>query len=66
MRNKIKIIRAEKGMTQEQLAIKAGISRTSLALIENEKVVPDGVTIVKLVSALNIPANKIFFDLDVV
>ena len=66
MRNKIKIIRAEKGMTQEQLAIKAGISRTSLALIENEKVVPDGVTIAKLVSALDIPANKIFFDLDVV
>ncbi len=66
MKNRIKEIRWEQRLTQENLASKAGISRSSLAQIENEKVIPDGDTIVKLVSALNIPANKIFFDLDVV
>ncbi len=66
MRNRIKEIRWEQRLTQEALAAKAGISRSSLSQIENEKVVPDGDTIVRLVSALNIPANKIFLDLDVV
>ena len=65
MRNRIKEIRWEQRLTQEELAAKAGISRSSLSQIENEKVVPDGDTIVRLVSALNIPANKIFLDLDV-
>lgn len=65
MRNRIKEIRWEQRLTQEELAEKAGISRSSLSQIENEKVVPDGDTIVRLVSALNISANKIFLDLDV-
>ena len=66
MKNRIKEIRWEQRLTQEDLASKAGISRSSLAQIENEKVIPDGDTIVKLVSALKVPANKFFFDLDVV
>lgn len=66
MKNRIKEIRWEQHLTQEDLASKAGISRSSLAQIENGKVIPDGDTIVKLVSALKVPANKIFFDLDVV
>ena len=66
MRNKIKILRAEKKLTQDQLAKKSGISRTTLAMIENEKAVPDGTTIAALVKALETPANNIFFDLDVV
>ena len=66
MRNKIKILRAEKKLTQDQLAKMSGISRTTLAMIENEKAVPDGTTIAALVKALETPANNIFFDLDVV
>ena len=66
MKNRLKIIRAERDITQEQLAQMSGIARTTLHLIESEKVVPDGKTIAKLVSALGIPANLIFFDLDVV
>lgn len=66
MKNRIKEIRWEQRLTQEELARKAGISRPHLAQIENGKVVPDGDTIVKLVSALKVPATKIFFDLDVV
>ena len=37
MKNRIKVLRAEKKLTQGQLAEKAGISRTTLAMIENEK-----------------------------
>lgn len=66
MKNKIKDIRAEKKMTQEELAAKIGISRTALAMIENEKCSPDGKTIAAIVKALGIPAHLIFFDLNVV
>ena len=66
MRNKIKVLRAERRLTQEQLAAKAGISRSTLAMIENEKVIPDGNTIARLVRSLGVPANQIFMDLDVV
>lgn len=66
MKNNLKVIRAQKGLTQEQLASLAGISRPALAQIETEKTVPDGETIAKLVKALKLPADQIFFDLGVV
>lgn len=66
MKNNLKVIRAQKRLTQEKLAGMAGISRPALALIENEKTVPDGETIAKLVKALNMPADQIFFELGVV
>ncbi len=65
MKNRIKVLRAERNLTQQQLANLAGISRTTLALIEKEKAVPDGTTIVALVKALNVPAEQIFLDLSV-
>ena len=66
MENRLKVIRAEREMTQEQLARLSGISRTTLSQIEKGKVVPDGRTIARLVTALQVPANRIFLDLDVV
>ena len=66
MENKLKQIRAEKKLTQEQLSERSGISRPTLSLIEGGKVTPDGDTIAKLVKALGVPANLIFFALDVV
>ncbi len=66
MKNRIKSLRAERKMTQEQLAKKAGIARPTLAMIENEKAIPDGNTIAALVKAIGVPANVIFLDLDVV
>ena len=66
MENRIRVIRAERKITQGELARRSGISRSTLNMIENGKVVPDGKTIAKLVSALGVPANLIFFDLNVV
>lgn len=66
MKNRIKVLRAERNLTQQQLADLAGISRTTLAMIEKERAVPDGTTIVSLVKALKVPADQIFFELSVV
>ncbi len=66
MKNRIKVLRAEKKLSQEKLANMAGISRTALAMIENDKATPSGDTVASLVKALNTPANLIFFEYDVV
>lgn len=66
MNNRIRVIRAERKMSQSDLAQAAGISRTALVAIENGKSVPDGMTIVKIVQALRLPAEEIFLDLCVV
>ena len=66
MENRLTVLRAERKLTQEALANMAGISRTTLSEIENGKKTPEAGTIVKLVKALGVPANQIFFDFDVV
>jgi len=40
MENKIRMLRAEKGMTQEELAEKAGVTRQTIIAIEKGKYVP--------------------------
>ena len=65
MKNRLKEIRGRKGLTQEALADQANISRPTLAMIEVEKTVPDGDTIIKLVKALRLPAEEIFPELGV-
>lgn len=66
MENRLVVIRAELKMSQEMLAKKAGISRTTLSMIENKKVKPDAETIAKLVKATGKSAGDIFFDFSVV
>ena len=66
MKNRIRVIRAERKLSQAKLAEMVGISRTALVAIENEKSVPDGMTIAKFVHALRIPAEDIFLALRVV
>lgn len=63
MKNRLKEIRAKKGLTQEALADLATISRPTLAMIEIERTVPDGDTIIKLVKALRLSAEEIFPEL---
>ena len=66
MENNLRVLRAERKVTQFTVSKGAGISRTCYNNIENGKSVPDGKTIAALVSYFKVPANEIFFDLDVV
>jgi putative transcriptional regulator len=40
MKNNIKVLRAEKGMTQEELAEKVNVTRQTIIAIEKNKYVP--------------------------
>jgi putative transcriptional regulator len=40
MKNNIKVLRAEKGITQEELADKVGVTRQTIIAIEKSKYIP--------------------------
>jgi putative transcriptional regulator len=66
MRNRLKVLRAERNITQEELARLSGLSRFTVNAVENEAVSPSGETIKKLAHALKVSPSDIFFDLNVV
>ncbi len=60
---KIKKLRDEKHMTQEELAAKSGVSRTIISLLENHSTHSTSTkTLVKLAAALGVTVDQIFFD----
>lgn len=62
MKNKLKEIREEKGMSQEELAKKSTVSRTIISELENQKTeVITNITLEKLAFALGKKITDIFF-----
>jgi transcriptional regulator with XRE-family HTH domain len=55
MARRLKILRRRRGLTQEALAAKAGLSRTYLARLETARQDPTLSTMVKLAKALGVP-----------
>ena len=60
MKNKIKVARAEQGMTQQQLADAAGVSRQTINAIESGKFVPSTVLALKMAQIFDKPVEEIF------
>lgn len=61
MKIKLKEIREKKGITQEELSVKSGVSRTTISDLENEKIesTTNG-TMLKIAEALNCKIKDIF------
>ena len=60
---KVKEVREAKRMTQEELAAKSGVSRTTIVAIESGETKDLKVsTLLKLAAALDTPVSDIFFD----
>jgi transcriptional regulator with XRE-family HTH domain len=65
MGTKIKELREQSGMTQEELSHKADISRATLCEIENNpQKMPTVRTLKKLAKALGVSLDRIFFAED--
>lgn len=61
IKNRLKELRAERGMTQEELAEKSGISRATLSKIENnEEINVSTRTIAKLAEVFDLKPSEIF------
>ncbi|REK59807.1 MAG: transcriptional regulator [Thermobacillus sp.] len=61
MQNTLKIHRAKKNLTQEQLADLVGVTRKTINTIENGKFVPSTVLALKLAKALETTVEELFF-----
>ena len=60
MENKIREMRREKGLLQEQLAKKCGVSRQTINAIENNKYDPTLVLAFKLAQELGTTVDELF------
>jgi transcriptional regulator with XRE-family HTH domain len=59
MAKRLKTLRRRRGLTQEALAAKAGLSRTYLARLETARQDPTLSTLVKLAKALGVPVTRL-------
>jgi transcriptional regulator with XRE-family HTH domain len=59
MAKRLKTVRRRRGLTQEALAAKAGLSRTYLARLETARQDPTLSTLVKLAKALGVPVTRL-------
>ncbi len=63
---RIKEIREAKGMTQEELALKSGVSRVTISALENDASKnTSSKTLLKLAKALGTTVEHIFFEFSV-
>ncbi|MCM4161262.1 helix-turn-helix transcriptional regulator [Antarcticibacterium flavum] len=61
MKNKLKILRAERNYTQEDLAEIIGVSRQAINAIEKEKFDPSLPTAFRLSKLFQLPIEEIFY-----
>ncbi|MDA9262492.1 helix-turn-helix transcriptional regulator [bacterium] len=60
MKNRLKVLRAEKNLTQEELALIIGVSRQTINAIEKEKFDPSLPTTFLISQLFKLPIEKIF------
>ena len=60
MKNRIKVLRAEKNLTQEELSVIIGVSRQTINAIEKEKFDPSLPTAFRISRLFELPIEEIF------
>ncbi len=58
--NRIKVWRAEKDLTQEELAVRIGVSRKTINTIERGIFVPSTIIALKLAREFGCPVEEVF------
>ena len=59
--NRVKDFRKGGGLTQEELANRASVSRQTIISIEKNKFIPGLDVALKISTSLNTPINKLFY-----
>ncbi len=57
----LRVLRAKKRLTQDELAELSGVSQKYIAAIEHEKSNPSSVILVKIASALEVTVNDLIY-----
>lgn len=59
--NKLRVARAERRLSQEQLASLAGVTRQTISAIENEQYCPSALLAFVIAKRLDKPVTELFF-----
>ncbi|MCU0375476.1 MAG: XRE family transcriptional regulator [Chitinophagaceae bacterium] len=62
--NKLREVRKSKSITLQELAEKAGVTRSLLSQVENSRTVPSLLVLINLIKALDLDLNVFFSDID--
>lgn len=60
LKNKLKVLRTEKGLTQSELALAVNVSRKTINTIENCVFIPSTVLSLRLANALSVTVEDLF------
>lgn len=61
LRNRLRVARAERRLSQEQLAALAGVTRQTISSIENDQYTPSALLAFILARRLDQPVAELFF-----
>lgn len=61
LKNTIKVQRAKKDLTQEQLAELVGVTRTTINFVERGRWVPSTVLALKIAKVFEVPFEEVFY-----
>lgn len=61
LRNNMKVLRAKKNMTQEQLGELVKVTRTTINFVERGKWVPSSVLALKIAKVFEVPFEEVFY-----
>ena len=61
LKNSIKVQRAKKDLTQEQLAELVGVTRTTINFVERGRWVPSTVLAIKIAKVFEVPFEEVFY-----
>jgi molybdate-binding protein/DNA-binding XRE family transcriptional regulator len=62
LRNRIRVLREERGYSQAELARRVGVTRQALSLVESGQVVPSTVQALRLARVLGVPVESLFYE----
>lgn len=62
MKNELKKLRVQLGLTQEELAKKLKVARPTISNIEREIYTPSGSLMIRIANFFGKPAEQIFFE----
>jgi putative transcriptional regulator len=61
LRNNMKVLRAKADLTQEQLAERVQVTRTTINFVERGKWVPSALLAMKIAKVFRVPFEEVFY-----
>lgn len=62
IKNRLKLIRKEQNITQQELADRVNLARQTISAIENNRLIPTVYNAIRISKVLNVTCTEIFYE----